>query len=117
MASELSVTIADGPNSAAKVVTLAGEMDESNIESVRTQLDPLLNDLSVVHLLFDLSQLEFINSKGIGYLVSVHTHLSKDKRAMILASAQEAVMDVISLVGLTTIIKYFDTLDEALQNL
>lgn len=117
MASELSVIIADGPNPAVKVVTLVGEMDESNIESVRGQLDTLLADLSVVHLVFDLAQLEFINSKGIGYLVSVHTHLSKDKRVLILADAQEAVMDVISLVGLTTIIKYFQTLDEALQNL
>ncbi|MBN2096006.1 STAS domain-containing protein [Candidatus Peregrinibacteria bacterium] len=117
MASELSVTISDGPNAASKVVALAGEMDESNIESVRSQLVSFLNDMSITHLIFDLGQLEFINSKGIGYLVSVHTHLSKDKRVLILTAAQEAVMDVISLVGLTTIIKYFNTLDEALQNL
>lgn len=117
MASELSVNIADGPNPAAKVVTLVGEMDESNIESIREQLDPLLNDLNITHLIFDLTQLEFINSKGIGYLVSVHTHLSKDKREMILAGAVEAVMDVISLVGLTTIIKYFNTVEEATASL
>ncbi len=117
MASELSVSVTDSSNPSVKIVALAGEMDETNIDTLRKELEPFLNDLGITHLVFDLSKLEFINSKGIGYLVSVHTHLSKDKRVMILASAQEAVMDVISLVGLTTIIKYFQTLDEALQNL
>ena len=117
MASELSVNISDGPNTASKVVVLAGEMDESNIESTREQLNPVLNDANIKTIIFDLRNLEFINSKGIGYLVSVHTHLSKDQRVMILAGAQEAVMDVISLVGLTTIIKYFNTVEEAIASL
>ena len=117
MASELSVNISDGPNTASKVVALVGEMDETSVETIKPQLDPLLNDANVKTVIFDLRQLEFINSKGIGYLVSVHTHLSKDKRELILCGASETVMDVISLVGLTTIIKYFNTLEEALQSL
>ena len=117
MASELSVGISDGPNTASKVVALVGEMDETSIETIKPQLDPLLDDANVKSVVFDLRQLEFINSKGIGYLVSVHTHLSKDQRELILTGASETVMDVISLVGLTTIIKYFNTLDEALGSL
>lgn len=114
---ELSATISDGPSPAVKVVALTGEMDESSIEGLKQSLDPILNDTNVKSLILDLRQLEFINSKGIGYLVSVHTHLSKDQRVLILAGANEEVMDVISLVGLTTIIKYFNTLEEALQNI
>ena len=117
MASQLNISISDGPNTASKVVALVGEMDESTVETIKPQLDPLLNDVNVKTVIFDLRQLEYINSKGIGYLVSVHTHLSKDQRELILAGANEAVMDVISLVGLTTIIKYFNTLDEVPQNL
>lgn len=115
--SDLTLAISDGPNAAVKVISLTGEMDESNLEAVKAQLDPLLADLNIKTLLFDLRQLEFINSKGIGYLVSVHTHLSKDQRVMLMAGASEAVMDVISLVGLTTIIKYFATLEEATASL
>lgn len=114
---ELTINIADGATPAAKVVALAGELDESSVEGLKAQLDPILNDLNIKSLILDLRQLEFINSKGIGYLVSVHTHLSKDQRELILAGAGEAVMDVISLVGLTTIIKYFATLEEALASL
>ena len=114
--SELDVTIADGPKEGSKTISLKGEMDEVSIDSLKSQIDLLLGDLNIKFLIFDLRQLEFINSKGIGYLVSVHTHLSKDKREMILAEANEAVMDVISLVGLTTIIKYFETVEEALNS-
>ncbi|MFC1732937.1 STAS domain-containing protein [candidate division KSB1 bacterium] len=115
--SELSVNISDGPNAVSKVVVVVGEMDESSLDTIKSQMDPLLADVNIKNIIFDLRQLEFINSKGIGYLVSVHTHLSKDQRELILAGANEAVMDVISLVGLTTIIKYFNTYEEALAGL
>jgi len=111
---ELAVAIADSADSTTKVVSLTGELDESSMEALKVQLDPILNDVNVKRVLFDLTNLEFINSKGIGYLVSVHTHLSKDQRVLMIAAANQEVMDVISLVGLTTIIKYFDTVESAL---
>ena len=114
MPSELSVAIKDGPSPAVKIVAFSGEMDEANVETARGQIAPVLNDVSVTTLVFHLKDLSFINSKGIGYLVSVHTHLAKDKRHLVLAEAQEAVMDVINLVGLTGIIPYHETLEEAL---
>ena len=113
--SDLQVTISDGPKQGIKIISLTGEMDESRIEPLRQQVETLYNDASIKILLFDLGKLEFINSKGIGYLVSVHTHLSKYQKILVLAAANEAVMDVISLVGLTTIIKYFSSVEEALN--
>lgn len=117
MPSELQINIQDTSTPTAKVVSLVGELDESNLEQIRQNLDPILNDASVAHVIFDLTKLAFINSKGIGYFVSVHTHLSKDQRVLSMANANESVMDVISLVGLTTIIPYYNTLDEALSTL
>ena len=114
MTFELSVSIQDGPSPLVKVVSFSGEMDETNIEQARKDLAPLLNDSSVKTLVFDLKNLKFINSKGIGYLVSVHTHLAKDKRKLVLTQAQEAVMDVVNLIGLTSIIPYHETLEGAM---
>jgi len=113
MPQDFSVEIADARKEGAKVVHLNGELDETSIEGLREKLDSLMDDKSVTELILDLTNLEFINSKGIGYLVSIHTHLAKNGRSMKLAGANEAVMDVISLVGLTTIIPYFNTLEEA----
>lgn len=111
---EFTVDITDGKSASVKVVHLTGELDEVTIETLKASLDPLLADLDVHQLIFDFGKLEFINSKGIGYLVSVHTHLTKDGRTMMLAGASESVMDVLSLVGLTNIIPYHATVEEAL---
>jgi anti-anti-sigma factor len=115
--SELNVQISDVSDKAAEIIIFEGEMDEDSIENFKKTIDGSLNDVNIKNLIFDLSGLEFINSKGIGYLVSVYTHLSKDHRQLIITSAKEVVMDVISLVGLTSIIKYYDTTEEALASL
>ncbi len=116
MSNDFLVETKDTANPQTKVVHLSGDLDEMNIEILQKTVDPFLEDLGLKTLIFDFSGLRFINSKGIGYLVSVHTHLSKDARVLMIISASEAVMDVISLVGLTSIIPYFETLDEALMN-
>jgi len=113
--SGIAIKIYDALNPSIKVIGLEGEMDEPSLQDIKPNLDPILNDLTVMHVIFDLKDLNYINSKGIGYLVAVHTHLSKNQRKLILCSAQETVMDVMSLVGLTSIIPHFETLEEALQ--
>jgi len=114
MASEFAAEITDGTSPNVKVVHLTGELDEVSVETLKVSLDPLLADSNITQLIFDFAKLEFINSKGIGYMVAVHTHLTKDGRTMVLAGASESVMDVLSLVGLTNIIPYHATLEEAL---
>ena len=113
MASILSFKIRDSKSSSVKVIQLNGEMDETALDEIKQAVDPLLNDPHLHQLIFDLTELQFINSKGIGYLVSVHTHLAKDGRSMVMTNATQPVMDVITLVGLTGIIPYYPTLEEA----
>lgn len=115
MSSDFSYQTSEVKDPDVKLIHLAGELDEVSIEKLRAYVDPLLEDKSMKKLIFDLEKLEFINSKGIGYLVSVHTHLSRDGRTLVIAGAVEPVMDVISLVGLTSIIPYFSTVDDALN--
>jgi len=117
MASELSIKITDGSDASVKVVSLYGELDESNLESLKAQVDPLLNDLSIKTIILNFKGLQFINSKGIGFLVAMKTHMAKSERSILLADGSESVMDVISLVGLTQIIPHFDKLEDALANI
>ena len=117
MSADFSVEITDGRSPDVKIAHLQGELDEVSIEALKEEIDKHLANGTVARLIFDCTNLDFINSKGIGYLVSVHTHLAKDGHMMIIAAANEPVMDVISLVGLTTIIPYFATVEEALTQL
>jgi len=114
MPKEFLAQLSDSSRDQVKIIHITGELDEINVETLKQVVDPLLDDDAVKTLILDLKRLEFINSKGIGYLVSIHTHLSKDARMLCLAAANEAVMDVISLVGLPTIVPYYETLEEAM---
>ncbi|QQR83774.1 STAS domain-containing protein [Candidatus Peregrinibacteria bacterium] len=114
--SSFSVSVSDRSTDSMKIFSFSGEMDEITLADVRTQVDPLLMDPMVKTIIFDLSELNYINSKGIGYLVAVHTHLSKDQRVLILSGATESVMDVIMLVGLPSIIRCVNTVEEALAS-
>lgn len=115
MTTDFLAQITPTTNLQTKVVHLEGELDEITTEQLQQIINPLLNDQTIKTLIFDCSGLHFINSKGIGFLVEIHTHLSKDGRVLILIGASEAVMDVISLVGLTSIIPYYETVDEAIR--
>ncbi len=97
-----------------KVVEVTGDLDEANIDKLKMVVEPLLNEAGLSQLVLDFSKLRFINSKGIGYLVSVHTHVTKESKVLAIAGATEAVMDVISLVGLTSIIPNYTTVEEAM---
>ncbi len=116
MTNDFQVEIQDTAHSDLKVVRIEGELDEVNIDTLKATLEPLLNDVAIKKVILDFSELKFINSKGIGYLVSMHTHLTKDSRVLSMVGATEAVMDVITLVGLTTIIPYFNTIEEAMTS-
>lgn len=113
MSNDFLAEVAATSNPEIKVIHLTGDLDEISIENLQQIVDPILSDPSIKRVIFDFSGLRFINSKGIGFLVAVHTHLSKAGRILVLVGANEAVMDVITLVGLTTIIPYHNTLDEA----
>lgn len=115
MTTEFSVDIGEGNDPGTKVVHITGELDEVTVKQLQENVDPLLADTTMKQLVFDFTSMTFINSKGIGYLVSVHSHLTKDGRNMKMAGASESVMDVLSLVGLTNIIPYSATLEEALK--
>ena len=117
MPEAIKLKITDTAAGKGKIFHFAGEMDEYNLEEVTDAVKPFLDESRVKSLIFDFSELTFINSKGIGFLVSVHTHLSKDGRSLVLAHAQNQVVDVLRLVGLTSIIPYYPTLSEATATL
>lgn len=116
MSNDFLAEVAATSNPEIKVIHLTGDLDEISIESLQQTVDPIMADSSIKRIIFDFSGLRFINSKGIGFLVAIHTHLSKDGRVLMLVGASEAVMDVITLVGLTTIIPYHNTVDEAVAS-
>ena len=116
MATSVAVTIARqsadiGPY---VLITAAGEIDESNLAKLSSQLDPLAG-AEEAFILLDLAQVTFINSKVIGYLAGAHTALSENNRHLIFISPSEPVAEILELVGLPQIVPTFQGKEAALR--
>ncbi len=50
-------------------VALSGELDHCSAVSIRRDLDELLSDPAVRHLMLDMADLKFMDSSGIGVIL------------------------------------------------
>ncbi len=99
------------------LVHIMGEVDDSNLNQLELVVNPLVKEQAVPNVILNFEGLEFINSKVIGYLASIFTSLKHQNRQLIFACANDAVNDILSLVGLDTIVPNFVTLDEAINSI
>ena len=96
-------------------ITLVGQIDESNLSNLKEYLEPLLKEGNVTSFIFNFKGLEFINSRVIGFFLSLYSSLSDEGKTMAIIQSNENIFTILSLVGLTTLIGHYDTLEEALE--
>jgi len=94
------------------LVTLIGQIDENNLGALGEAVNPLIGG-EARYLVCDLAGLEFINSKVIGYLAETHGKLTEADQVMLFANANQNILDIIELVGLTQIVPTFERLEQA----
>lgn len=100
-----------------QVVKFHGELDKAGLLSIRERIDELVERFTGQYLAFDLSELDFINSESIGFLTTVHAHLIKTGKSLVILQARENVKDVFTVIGLFSIMNYFDNLPEFVNTL
>jgi anti-anti-sigma factor len=93
------------------VVTLHGDMDKAGLDLVKEKLEKMVDDFSLQYFVFDFSDLNFINSESIGFLMAIHSHLVKEKKSLVVVSAKDHVKDVLSVIGILSVIDYYDSLE------
>jgi len=85
--------------SGAPVVTLVGEIDISNAESLGATLDQLIGD-ETDHLVVDLAALEFMDSSGIAMLLRVAARVGTVE----IRNPSNVVRRIIECTGLSDIL-------------
>lgn len=101
----MNITI-DQPNEEKgfSVVHFAGNFDKAGHSEVRDQIDEIVLNFPLKTLVFDLKNLKFINSEGIGYLMEIHTHLVQRDKQLVLVEPNAHVADVFETIGIAEII-------------
>lgn len=118
---EATITIEEikltDPAVKAKIVSVSGQLDESNIDTKAKEFYALLEGTNKIFLLFDFENLEYMNSKSIGYMTDIYGKVTEKGGKVYIARTKPNIKDILEVVGLAQLIKIFDSIDEAKQAL
>jgi stage II sporulation protein AA (anti-sigma F factor antagonist) len=106
---------ADAPGDKYQIVKFTGELDKLGLDSVKTQVELIVDDLKPEKIVFDFDRLEFINSESIGFMMTLYMRLTKKNKKLIVLNAKSHVKDVLHVIGLTKLIPCYDSAAEMEQ--
>lgn len=90
-------------------------LDANNSEELKTELRRLFEN-GTKDLILDLKEVHFIDSSGLGVLVSGYKNASILHGTLKLSSLQSQVKSMFELTRLHRVFDIFTTLDDALQS-
>lgn len=97
----------------ATVVAVTGELDAHVAPQLAAAVDPLASRPDGV-LVIDLGEVGFVDSTGLGVLVSTLKHVREAGGRLDVVVSSPRVLKVLALTGLDVVIPLHGTLDEAL---
>lgn len=86
-------------------VKLKGELDHHSADYVRHELDKLIGDKSVMQLVFDFSELNFMDSSGIGVILGRYRKMQGRGGTVSLRGARGQIDKILSMAGMYSVIK------------
>lgn len=112
--SDLQVAASKGKS---KLIKFVGQLDETNIEDEAKKFYKVIDEETPKNIIFDFSELTYLNSKSIGYIADWQSKISQAGGKLVIFGVQENIFDILDVVGLTKIIDLVDNLDEAKEAL
>ena len=86
-------------------IYLSGELDEYNAAAVRREADRLLDEnVAAERAVFDLSEVRFMDSAAIGFLIGRYKKLKRYSTPMFVQGTNAAADKVLSVSGIYSLI-------------
>lgn len=98
---------------AAKKIAIAGQLDETNVDNEAKKVYQVISEMNPPYLILDLTDLEYMNSKSIGYVTDWYTQSMGRQGAIALMNPKPNILDILKVVGITQIMQVYTTLEEA----
>jgi len=98
------------------IVALHGELDSHYADSVRNKVDDTAKRYEVKNIIFNLQDVTFMDSSGIGFIVGRYKYALRHGGITIAAQAGIELKKLLVLSGLHRIIGIYDNLEEAVSS-
>jgi stage II sporulation protein AA (anti-sigma F factor antagonist) len=113
----LFVKTADQEGKDFTVVYFDGDLDKNGLDAVKDEVDAVVENLRKKRIVFDFTNLNFINSESIGYVITVYYRVIKKEKELVIVGATAHVLDVLQVIGITQLVKSFGSIDDFEQSL
>jgi len=108
--------IAERESGAVTVLDLSGKItlgEDGNL--LKDKLQSLLHQ-NKKNILFNLAQVSYVDSAGLGAIVSAYTTVTREGGTLKLANVTKKLQDLLSITKLLTVFETFESEDEAVRS-
>ncbi len=99
------------------IITLSGEVDHHIADEVRTKIDREFDLNKIKSIIFDFSEVSFMDSSGIGMIIGRYKNAQKYGGVVALASVSENADRIFDISGIYKIVRKYDSIDQALKEI
>lgn len=97
------------------IVALSGELDHHSATEVKDMVEAIIKNRGVQNLIFDFSELTFMDSSGIGVVVGRYKLIAAMGGNVAIVSCNKTVDRLLNMSGITKLITTYRSLGSALQ--
>jgi len=97
------------------IIKLNGELDHHASDYVRRKIDNEMIKPTSKNIIFDLSNLSFMDSSGIGIIMGRYKTVTKINGKAMIACSNAQIVKLLEMSGIQKIIPIFDNVDKAVK--
>lgn len=95
------------------IASLSGELDHHSAKKVKDMLETAIEQKGVLNLIFDFTNLAFMDSSGIGVIIGRYKLLSAIGGRVCIVCRSKTINRLITLSGLTRLMEVYQTVEQA----
>lgn len=96
------------------VIHLPQELDHHNCKNLKYETDLLLAENYIRKLVFDFSETRFMDSSGIGVLLSRYKQMEGSGGSIAVYGVGAQILRILSIGGITKLVSRYDTKEAAI---
>ena len=97
------------------IISLEGELDYTQAERLRTQIDSAYEKSPCKHMVMDMSNISFMDSSGIGMIIGRYKNIETRGGQLALSSMSEPLTKLYEVSGLAKIVLRAATVKDAIE--
>lgn len=99
------------------IIKVIGELDHHTAEYVRQKIDSEMLKSTTKNIIFDFSELSFMDSSGIGVIIGRYKNIRKLNGKAAVVNTNDQITRILDMSGILKIIPVYKNLDDAVTAL